>query len=276
MTESFFAEVMKLRRRPAMWVLLSLWFAMALAFGYVIPYLVYQNPPSGGAGVDRQQLLASLVPAGWLGNVVSGFPLFGAAMVLIAGILVVGSEFGWNTMGTLMTQRPRRLEVLSGKLGALAVLVALFELVVFAPGALASAIIARALDAPVDWPHATEMLRVFAGGFLILGAWAAIGVALAVLFRSTALPVGLGLVWLLVIESLVNGFGDQLSALGSLRQALPGTTGGSLAASFASNLPDTPGVSAVTGPVHAVVVLLVWGIASIVLASVFLRRRDVT
>lgn len=276
MTESFFAEVMKLRRRPAVWVLLAVWFAMALAFGYLIPYLIYQNPPSDGAGIDRQELLASLVPAGWLGNVVSGFPLFGAAMILIAGILVIGSEFGWNTLGTVMTQRPSRLQVLSGKLGALAVLVALFEVVVFAPGALASAIVARALDAPADWPQATEMLRVFAGGFLILAAWAAIGVALAVLFRSTPLPIGLGLVWLLVIESLVNGFGDQLSALGSLRQALPGTTGGSLAASFASNLPDTPGVSTVTGPVHAVVVLLVWGIASIVLASVFLRRRDVT
>lgn len=275
MAESFFAEVMKLRRRPAMWVLLSLWFAMALAFGYVIPYLVFQNPPNGGAGIDRQQLLTSLVPAGWLGNVVGGFPLFGAALVLIAGILVAGSEFGWNTMGTVMTQRPSRLGVLSGKLGALAVMVALFELVVFAPGALASAIIARALDAPVDWPHATEMLRVFAGGFLILAAWAAIGVALAVLFRSTALPVGLGLVWLLVIESLVNGFGDQLGALGSLRQGLPGASAGSLAASFVSNLPDTPGVSAVTGPVHAAVVLLVWGIASITLASLFLRRRDV-
>jgi ABC-type transport system involved in multi-copper enzyme maturation permease subunit len=275
MAESFFAEVMKLRRRPAMWVLLSLWFAMALAFGYVIPYLVFQNPPNGGAGIDRQQLLTSLVPAGWLGNVVGGFPLFGAALVLIAGILVAGSEFGWNTMGTVMTQRPSRLGVLSGKLGALAVMVALIELVVFAPGALASAIIARALDAPVDWPHATEMLRVFAGGFLILAAWAAIGVALAVLFRSTALPVGLGLVWLLVIESLVNGFGDQLGALGSLRQGLPGASAGSLAASFVSNLPDTPGVSAVTGPVHAAVVLLVWGIASITLASLFLRRRDV-
>jgi ABC-type transport system involved in multi-copper enzyme maturation permease subunit len=274
--ESFIAEIMKLRRRPALLVMLALWFTMALAFAYVIPYLIYQNPPDGGQGFDREQLLSSLVPAGWLGNVVGGFPLFGAAMLLIFGILVMGSEFGWNTMGTVMTQRPSRLEVLGGKLGALAVVVVAFEVVVFVPGAVASALIARALDAPADWPQATEMLRVFAGGFLILATWAAIGVALAVLFRSTPLPVGLGLVWLLVIESLVTGFGDQLGALGKLRQGLPGVSAGSLAASFVPDLPETPGVSAVTGPVHALVVLLVWVIAATVLASLFLRRRDVT
>jgi len=272
--ESFVAEIMKLRRRPALWVILALWFAMALAFGYVIPYLIYKNPPNGGAGLDRQQLLTSLVPSGWLGNVVGGIPLFGVAMILVTAVLVVGSEFGWSTLGTVMTQRPGRLEVLAGKLGALAAVAALFEVVVFAPGAVASSIVARALHAPLDWPQATEMLKVFAGGFLILVAWAAIGAALAVIFRSTPLPIGLGLVWLLVIESLISGFGDQLRVLGILRQGLPGTSGGSLAASFTSSLPDTPGVSAVTGPVHAVVVLLAWCISSIVLSSLFLRRRD--
>ncbi len=121
------------------------------------------------------------------------------------------------------------------------------------------------------------MLRVFAGGFLILATWAAIGVALAVLFRSTPLPIGLGLVWLLVIESLVVGFGDQLEVLGTIRQGLPGAAGGSLAASFLpAALAETPGVSAVTGAVHAVVVLVVWGITAIVVASLFLRRRDLT
>ncbi len=152
MTESFVAEIMKLRRRPALWVLLALWFAMALAFGYLIPYLIYQNPPAGGAGFDGQLLLASIIPSGWLGNVVGGMPLFGAAMILIVGALVVGSEFGWSTMSTVMTQRPGRLKVLAGKLGALAVVVVAFEVVVFAPGAMASSVVARSLDAPLDWP----------------------------------------------------------------------------------------------------------------------------
>lgn len=277
MADSFIAEIMKLRSRVSLWVLLAAWFAMALAFGYLIPYLVYQNPPEGGAGIDRQELLNSLLPAGWLGNVVGGIPLFGAAMVLVIGALTVGSEFGWSTLGTVMTQRQGRLKVLGGKVGALAIVVVLFEVVVFVPGALASVIIARALDKPVAWPQAGEVLRVLAGGFLILAVWAAVGMALAVLFRSTPLPIGLGLVWLLVIESLVAGFGDQLELLGTLRQGLPGASGGSLVASFiSSSLPDTPGVSAATGPVHAVVVLLIWGAASIVVASLFLRRRDLT
>ncbi len=73
------------------------------------------------------------------------------------------------------------------------------------------------------------------------------------------------------------GFGDQLEVLGTIREGLPGAAGGSLAASFLpAATAETPGVSAVTGPVHAAVVLAVWGIASILVASVLLRRRDVS
>ncbi len=277
MADSFFAEISKLWRRPAVWILVALWCAMALAFGYLIPYLVYQNPPSGGTGFDSQGLLASIIPSGWLGNVVGGMPLFGAAMIFIVGALVRGSEFGWNTVSTVMTQGPSRLKVLAGKLGALALVVIGFEVVVFAPGAATSALVARSLDAPLEWPAVAEVLRVFAGGFLILAVWTALGLALAVVFCSTPLPIGLGLVWLLVIESLVEGFASQLSVLETIRQGLPGAAGGSLAASFLPQaLADTPGVSAVTGPVHAVVVLSLWAIAVLLGASLLLSRRDLS
>lgn len=277
MRASFAAEMMKLRRRPALWVLLGVWFLLALAFGYLIPYALYQNPPAGMGVPEQDQLLASIVPGGWLGNVVSGFPLFGAAMLVIAGALVVGSEYGWSTMGTVMTQRPGRLQVLAGKLAALAVVAVAFEVIVFAPGALASAIIGGAVDGPVDWPAVPEMLEVFAAGLLIFFTWAALGALLAVLFRSTSLPIGLGLVWLLVIEGLIAGFAGSLEVLETIRQGLPGANGGSLAAYYTpTGVAETPGVSAVTGPVHAAAVLALWAMGAMAVSAYFLRRRDVT
>lgn len=150
--------------------------------------------------LQRDQILQAIVPGGWLANVVSGFPLFGAAMVLIAGVLVVGSEYGWSTMGIVMTQGPGRIQVLAGKLDALAVVTVAFELVVFLPGAVASSVIGGALDAPANWPGVAEVIEVFAAGFLIFFTWAVLGALLAVLFRGTSLPIGLGLVWLLVVE----------------------------------------------------------------------------
>ncbi len=277
MRASFSAEMMKLRRRPSLWILLVVWFLLSLAFGYLIPYALYRTTPAGMTGPLRDQLLASIVPGGWLGNVVSGFPLFGAAMMLIVGALVVGSEYGWSTMGTVLTQRPGRLQVLGGKLAALAVFSVAFELVVFVPGALASSVVGGALDAPADWPGAAEVVEVFAAGFLILFTWAVLGALLAVLFRGTSLPIGLGLVWLLVIEGVIAGFAGSLQALDTVRQGLPGSNGGSLAAHYTlEGLAETPGVSTVTGPAHAVVVLAVWGIGAMALSALRLRRRDVT
>lgn len=276
MTHSFQAEMAKLVRRPAMWVLLALWFALALAFGYLIPYAVYSNPPAGVSEVQQAQLLASVVPSGWLGNVVGGFPLFGAAMMVVATALVVGSEYGWSTMATIMTQHPGRLQVLGGKVAALVVVAVAFEAVVFAPGALASSIITGALDGPMDWPQAAEVLEVVGAGFLVLAVWAAIGMALAVGLRSTALPIGLGLVWLLVIEGLIAGFAGSLDLLGTIREGLPGANGGALAASFLPpDFPDTPGVTSFTSAGHAVVVLAVWGMGSILVTAWLLRHRDV-
>ncbi|MGI9119016.1 MAG: ABC transporter permease [Acidimicrobiales bacterium] len=276
MRKSFMAEMAKLVRRPALWVLLALWFALALAFGYLIPYAVYSNPPTGISDVQQAQLLASLVPSGWLGNVVGGFPLFGAAMMVVATAMVVGSEYGWSTMATVMTQRPGRLQVLGGKLAALVVVAVAFEAVVFAPGALASSIITRAVGGPVDWPQAAEVLKVLGAGFLIFAVWAAIGSLLAVGLRSTSLPIGLGLVWLLVVEGLIAGFAGSLDLLATVRGGLPGANGGALAASFLpADFPDTPGVSSFTGPGHAVVVLAVWGVGAVLVTAWLLRRRDV-
>src|SRR5205807_5466032 len=46
MINSFVAEMDKLVRRPAMWILVGVWAIAAVAYVYIIPYLSYANPTS--------------------------------------------------------------------------------------------------------------------------------------------------------------------------------------------------------------------------------------
>lgn len=276
MKASFTAEVLKLVKRPAMWSLLAIWSTISMTFAYVIPYISYADPSEEASGFGEVDL-ATLLPAGLLGNVVSGFPLFGGAFLVIIGALVAGSEYGWGTLGTVLIQRPRRLQVLGGKVLVLAVVAVVFEVAIFGLGAIASSVVAAAENAPLDWPSLWETTRALGAGWLVFAVYATAGASLAILFRGTSLPIGLGLVYLLVVETLIAGVATQLDLLGSVQEALPRANAGSLASAFITTEgAGTPGVVDLVGPAQATVVLICYAVGFVLLAGQLLRRRDVT
>lgn len=277
------AELLKLRKRPATWIIVGVWLAMNLAFGYLIPYLIYRSGSFTGpdAAAASGQLLATVLPAGLVTNVLSGYPLFGGALVLILGALMTGGEYGFGTLKTLLTQRPRRLEVLGGALAALAVVVLALVVASFVLSAGASSVIAAIEPAPGAFPPAADLARGLASGWLILGVWGLLGALAGIAFRSTALAVGLSLVWALVIENLIRGFASLLDVLDTVQRALPGVNAGSLVAALGAlgqgeGAGGTPGVDAVVGGTQAVVVLACYAIGSILVAGLLLTHRDVT
>src|SRR6266498_2526101 len=115
---NFSAEMIKLVKRPANWLLFAVAIVLGLLFTYVIPYAGYAAG-TGGPTADRG--LAALVPAQLVGNSIAGLPVFLGAIMVILGILAVGGEYGWETWKTVLTQGPSRLAVYAGKLAALAV-----------------------------------------------------------------------------------------------------------------------------------------------------------
>ncbi len=277
------AELLKLRKRPATWIIVGVWLAMNLAFGYLIPYLIYRSGSFTGpdAAAASGQLLATVLPAGLVTNVLSGYPLFGGALVLILGALMTGGEYGFGTLKTLLTQRPRRLEVLGGALAALAVVVLALVVASFVLSAGASSVIAAVESAPGAYPPAADLAGGLAAGWLILGVWGLLGALAGIAFRSTALAVGLSLVWALVIENLIRGFASLLDVLDTVQRALPGVNAGSLVAALGAlgqgeGAGGTPGVDAVVGGTQAVVVLACYAIGSILVAGLLLTHRDVT
>ncbi len=277
MGAAFLAEYEKLRHRPAVWILWIIWVVLVSLFAYIIPYIVYVTPSADTGGKPRSELLGQIVPHAFVQNVLAGFPFFGAALVLIGGAMVAGSEFGWNTLGAMFTQRPGRLAVLGGKVLALVSMSLAFTVAALAIGAIASPIVAAAQHQPQHWPTVLGIVYGFGAGWLILTAFAFGGLFIAVIFRSASVPVGLGLVYLLVVEGLVAGFASSTRAIGLLHEALPGANAGALARSLIK-VPgiDSPYLNAMTGWKQSLAVLAAWVVGFIVVSAVLLRRRDVT
>ena len=281
MRSSFRAEMLKLVKWPAMWVLAAVLLVLAQVFGYLIPYVGYRSGGGSGfaAGETQAQLLADILPANLVGNTLSGFPLFAGALALIIGALATGSEYGWGTLKTVLTQRLGRFSVLGGKLSAIATAILVLVLVVFGINSLWSWVIAETVGRPAEWPSVLDLTRGIAAGWLILGVWSLIGALLGTLFRSTSLATGLGLVWALAVENLIRGFAGLLGFLDAFQRGLPGVNAGSLVASLGAAPLDetggTPGVTEVVSGTQAALVLIAYVVVLVLISGLALRRQDV-
>lgn len=282
MTGSFQAEILKLRKRPATWVLLGVTLALELLFGYVLPYSSWATSDQNfqTQGLDPQAVLAGTLPAELVPTSLGGFPVFAGALALILGALATGSEYGWGTMQTALTQRPTRLAVYAGKLAALAAAILAVVLAVFAVNAATAGLIATLESRPLDYPSLATLAEGVGSGWLIMGMWCGLGAVLGFAFRGVALPVGLGVVWVLGVENLVSAVADSLlTGLRPLRDLLPGVNAGSLVWSLApgggaSGEPPPGVIDAVSGG-RAGIALATYVLGFAVVGALLVRRRDV-
>src|SRR5918992_1679074 len=273
MTRTVTAELLVLRKRAATWILLGIWTLLGISFAYVVPYALDPENATGGV----QQFLPESLAA----NLLEGFPFFGGVFALMLGVFALGSEYGWDTLKTLFTQRPGRLRVFAAKLAALAIVLVPFVLALFTVGAVASVVIAQIEGAPVNWPSAWLLLRAIAAGWLILAVWATLGVLLGVLTRGTSLAIGIGILYALVIEGLLSAFADSISVLEPVTNVFIRANGYSLATALGAS-PETIGSSgpgSFSGPFvasgQALAVLMALIAAFVAFTALKLRRRDI-
>lgn len=278
MAASFLAETLKLRKRPATWVLGLVWLALVVLFGYVLTYAIFANPPEGAVppGTDPGAFLESLYPENLLDTVLSGFSSTGGPVALILGALAAGSEYGWGTAKTVLTQRPGRLPVFLGKVLALAGVALVFTLLAFAAGAASSYVIAAVENAPMDWPSPADTLRAVGAGWLIMCVWTALGVFLATLFRGTALAIGLGLVYALVLEGVASSLLARNEDFDPARRFLLSENSNGLTGYFGDAAQTFGAPEPLVDPDRAVLTLAIYAVAFVALAAVFFFRRDVT
>ena len=266
------AELIKTLRRPAVWLLVVIACLLDITFTYLIPYAGLSGTVDGPTA---SRGLASMLPASFIGNSLGGMPIFVGSLALIFGVLAIGTEYASTTWKTVLAQGPSRATVYGAKLAAVAIGAFILTASLFAVSAASSAVVAALKDQPMNWPGPTDFLTGFGAGWLIATMWAVLGVVLAVALRGLALPIGLGLVWMLVVQNLLAGIAAPLiDWIAEMQKWLPGPNAGSLVLALGAN-PDSPGVGALVSSGRATLVIAAYLAGFALVGGWLLVRRDI-
>lgn len=282
MSTSLRAELLRLRKWPALWVMVGASLLLNVLFNYVFSYVSYRTDSTGAMteGVAPKALLADLLPAAVPQSVFQGMPMFGGAIMLILGALTVGGGYGWGTWKTVYTQGPGRLSTLAGTALALVVVVLGVVAATFAVDLGLSLLIASSESQPAGWPTLGAVAQGLGAGALILGMWTFGGVLVGTLARGPALGVGFGLVWVLAVENLLRGVANIWPPIEQVTDVLPGTAAGSLAGALgatpAAEPSGTPGVLTVLGGAASTGLMTAYLVTFGALTAALVRRRDVS
>jgi ABC-type transport system involved in multi-copper enzyme maturation permease subunit len=275
------AELLRVRRWPALWTTVAAELLLNLLFGYVFGYVSYRSGSTGGmSDLPRDRQLAELLPDAIPRVAVQGMPMFAGALVLVLGALVAGNGYSWGTVKTVALQGPGRGTSYAGTLVALAVVVVGLVGALFASDVAASLLVAVTEGQPVVAPDAVDLLSSLGGGVLVMLVWTLAGVIVGTLARGPALAVGLGLVWVLAVENLLRGVGSIWSPMQRVTDVLPGTAAGSLAgavgATPVSEPGGTPGVLTTLSGGTSVALLVAYAVVFALGTGWLMRRRDIT
>jgi len=273
------AELLRLRRWPAVWVTLGVWVFLSMMFGYLFNYFSYRTGDLSfsNEGESAQSIFTELLPGAVPDVLIQGMPMFGGALMLVLGGLVAGNGYGWGTWKTVFTQGPGRRTVIAGSILTLTAFVLAIVLLTLVLCFGVSVTIALTEGADLIWPSAGAVLQSVLAGCLVLELWALAGYTIGTLARGPALAVGLGLVWTLVVENLLRGVGSLLGPIESLTHVLPGTAAGSLVGSLIGVQPGdgTPGVLDVLSGTRATWTIVAYLLAFLVVTLGITQRRDV-
>ena len=264
------AEWRKNRFRPALLV------GSGLVAGITV--LVYSSNwylATHPNAAERAVSIASLYPGQFVNNVMgAAFPV-GAAIAIVLGAVLAGSEYSWGTLKTVFTQGPGRLTTWSGRTIVFTLWMGVLTVILFTMGAAYSAVIAAFNSHTLEWPTLEAIAKGFGAVWLILTVNGAIGMALGVVLRQSAAAIGVGVVYLLSVEFIAVRFIDSVSNgdykwigdlfVGQNANALIGQLGGSAAASHIT-------ISAE----QAVLVICAWLAGLLIVAAGLQRVRDVT
>ena len=262
-------EFIKSGRRPAIWIVGACWTAQVVLFAYLVPFIILQTAPGTSTTASRTLLLEKLLPGNVDLTTAASFPIFGGAVMLILGVLLVGAEYRWGTWSTILTQGPSRLTILLGKFLSSGLIVAVIVVISYVAAILVSIALGITMHRPLQAPPIGRLVLSLMVAILISYAWISLGMLLGVVFKSSTAALAVGLIYCLALENMLS----------PLRQLLLGVNSGSLVAALGAatqSAPDgTPGVVSVVGGTHATLALLVYALGTFVLCLFLLQRRDV-
>jgi ABC-2 type transport system permease protein len=274
---SLSADLLKIYKRNANWILFGILLAFVVLILYVAEYLVYKNPPAGfrTGAVPTSLLITETFPQNLIPHLMSGISTIGAAIVLCIGALSTASEYSWMTVQTILVQGPNRRAVLGGKFIALGIVSLIVTLGLFVAAAVTSLILVSIDGSPAFWPSASDLLRGFAAGWGIIGVYTAFGMVLGVVLRSPAAAIGGGITYVFVVEGLLTELLANTGIVKEILKFLPGVAATGVTRVFSytfSGLVQAP--SLVDGTRGSIMLLGYLAVFVLIGLTVF-QRRDV-
>jgi ABC-2 type transport system permease protein len=280
-------ELLVMSKRPAVWALVLVLPVEMLINGYLSGWLLYATANSGvSLDVNAPAVLATLMPGQYLATALNGFGqyngLYGAAVLMLIGALIGGSDWGQHTVRTALLQGPGRLRTWAGQALAIGVAVAVSVALTFILAAVASAIAAwhlagSAIPANSPFPTFGHVCAALGAAFVLSVAYAAAGLTLGVWLRSASAAIGAVLVWAVVAEPSIEYISLQLhGVLLRIYDILPDAGTNTLV-----NLDGSTTVAygsyqvAQVAPALAFLTLGLYAVAFLAIPALITRRRDV-
>lgn len=248
--------------------LLIAWFGLMALFALLVNTVMVSlvsgggTLPPGAPGVAFPSLAEMESPSGLMAGLAAASNMFGIVTLSFWAVATAG-DYSSGLIRLLVAAEPRRWRLLAAKIGALLIVTAIATAVAALVNILA--VTPMAVPAGIDtsaW--GTDLVAVIGGAwvnlYLSLCVWGVLGLVVAVLARSAAVAVSIGVGYVLVVESLIKMVGDAPSdwLLGSTLSAL--AQGGSGAIAYGTAL----------GLAFGYVIL------GLVIAGAVYIRRDVT
>lgn len=259
MIRAFRAELVKLRRPRVLSV--TALAAALFAVGASVVVLAAAEP-AATATPGRGLTLEALAHAGGGTDVFRTAASFAGFFVFVVFVGAVAVEFGRGTFRTMLLRQPRRLRLLAGKMAGLLAFAAVVLLVAEVLTWTAARLLAPSQDvAAGSWAGLAGLAQglVDYGAVLFwVGAYAVLGMTLAVLTRSVAVAMAIGIAWAGPFEHLLQDAWAPASRL------FPGL----LLEAFVAG--GTPEVAAA----RAFVTVAVYVAAAALLAGWSFARRD--
>lgn len=257
----FAAEWVKLRRPTLLLGTLGAVGGLVAMVTSVI-YLLIDDP--GGNG-DRGRMISREVL-----QLSSGFSLTFSQSAGLLGLVALcifaaqtAQEYTYGTLRNILVRQPARMKVLAGKYLAMSLFA--FFVVVFAAVigmGLSYALSGRAKVLTEAWFTSDALFDTansFGNVIFATIAYGTVGMVLGLLLRSPISSISIGVIWILIVESIL------VAVRGSFAKYLPGVQ--------LSNIGQggSPDISYQSSMQYALVFLLILA----VLASFLFKRRDV-
>lgn len=258
------SELTRLRLRR----LLIAWFGLMALFAVMVNTVMITfvadaaTMPAAGPGVTFPTRTELESPSGLMAGLAAASNIFGV-VTLSMWAVATATDYSSGLVRLLVAAEPRRWRLLAGKVVALVLVTAIAATVAAIANVLAIGPMAPAAGIDTGmW--GSDIGNVVLGGwldlFLALVVWGVLGTVIAVLARSAAVAISVGIGYVLVVESLINTVSDAPS------EWLLGTTLSAVAS----------GGTATVAHGTALALAAAYVTIGLVAAGVVFTRRDVT